>query len=233
MRRVWLLATNVVREQRWYTLLMFVYIAGITATMFLGGGGRENEMLLVFKQEALYGAFFSAVIAASLFQTDRKARRITAVLSKAVTRREYLAGAIVGTNLVTASYYVAVFASLFLLFPQTSMRTGLLMMAYLLMASALVSVVTIFFTTFLHPMLATGVAGIMLASPFLAEKLGWSALGRALPSVELVRHVLDFAVGKPMVLEGGILALALVECVALWFLAGWIFERRDITLTVE
>ena len=54
MMRVWLIAANVVREQRWFLLLMFVYIAGITALLYFAEQ-REGDVLLVFKQEAVYG----------------------------------------------------------------------------------------------------------------------------------------------------------------------------------
>jgi len=67
MMRVWLIAVNVVREQRWFLLLMFGYIAGITALMSFAER-RDDDVLLVFKQEAVYGTFFSIVIAASLIQ---------------------------------------------------------------------------------------------------------------------------------------------------------------------
>ncbi|MBI2677744.1 MAG: hypothetical protein HYX28_03080 [Candidatus Koribacter versatilis] len=233
MRRVWLLATNVVREQRWFLLVMFAYITGITGMMLFAGDGREDDVLAVFKQVAAYGTFFSVVIAASLIQTDRKSRQIIAVLSKAVTRREYIAGMIGGVNLSTASYQAAVFASLFVLFRHAPIQTAVVMMLHLLVASLLVSVVTILFTTFLHPLLATGAAGMVLAAPIALEKMGWTWWARAMPAVALIKHALSFTLEQPLAVESGVLTLALAECVALWLLAGWIFERRDVTLAVE
>jgi ABC-type transport system involved in multi-copper enzyme maturation permease subunit len=97
-------------------------------------------VLLVFRQEAVYGTFFSVAIAASLFQNERRTRRILAVLSKAVTRREYVAGAIAGVNLATALFYAAVFGSLFVLFPQAKAGVAVMMLLHLMVASLLASV---------------------------------------------------------------------------------------------
>jgi len=142
MMRVWLIAVNVVREQRWFLLLMFGYIAGSTGLMYFAER-REDDVLLVFKQEAVYGTLFSVLIAASLIQGERKTRRIIAVLSKAVSRREYVAGAIAGVNLATAIFYGAVFASLFVLFPHVAWGTAGTLLAHLMTASLLASVVTL------------------------------------------------------------------------------------------
>lgn len=233
MMRMCLLAANVVREQRWFLLLMVAYITGITGMMLFTGDGRENDVLVIFKQVAAYGTFFSVVIAASLIQADRKSRHILAVLAKAVTRREYVAGMIVGVNLSTAIYQAAVFASLFVLFPHTPIRTAVVMMLQLLVASLLVSVVTILFTTFLNPLLATAASGTLLVAPLLLDRVGLHAWGRLLPSVALIKHALAFSLESPLPMEGGLLALALTESVALWLLAGRLFEQRDITLAVE
>ena len=232
MKRVGLIAVNVVREQRWFLLLMFGYIAGITTLMSLVER-REEDVLLVFKQEAIYGTFFSVVIAASLIQGERKTRRIIAVLSKAISRREYLAGAIGGVNLATAVFYGAVFLSLFILFPRVPGGTALELLLHLMAASMLASVVTIFFTTFLHPLVATMATGLALASALLFERLGWHVSARALPVVALIKHALSFSPDGGLGLAPGALVLAVAECVALWLVASWIFGLRDITTTVE
>ena len=232
MNRVWLIAANVVREQRWFLLLMFAYIVGITGLMYFVEK-KEEDVLLIFKQEAIYGTFFSVVIAASLFQNERKTRRILAVLSKAVSRREYVAAAIVGVNLATALYYAAVFASLFVLFPRVHGDGAAVMMLHLMAASLLASVVTVLYTTFIHPLVATLLTGLTLGSALLFDKWGWYLCAQALPVVALIKHAFAFSPDKPLALEGSLLTLALAECAVLWLLASWIFGLRDITAAVE
>ena len=232
MRRAGLIAINVVREQRWFLLLMLVYIIGITALLYFVEKD-ENDILVVFKQEAVYGTLFSIVIAASLFQNERKTRRIIAVLSKAVSRGEYVAGMIVGVNLTTVLFYAVVFASFFVLFPPASAGGAVVMMVHMLVASLLASVVTVFYTTFLHPLIATAVAGLTLASPLLLEKLAGAGWTRVLPVVALIKEGFGYTLGQPPATDWTLLSIALLECVALWLAAAWIFGLRDITTAVE
>jgi ABC-type transport system involved in multi-copper enzyme maturation permease subunit len=232
VRRVWLIAANVVREQRWFLLLMGIYIAGIT-TLLAVAERNDEDVLLVFKQEAVYGTFFSVVIAASLFQNERKTRRIIAVLSKGVRRSEYVAGAIAGVNLATVIFYCGVFGSLFLLFPQAQLGSAAVMMLHMLVASLLASVVTVFYTTFLHPLVATVAAGLTLGLPLLLEKFGGAGWTRVLPVVALTKHALEFSVDRPLAVAGGMIGVALLESILLWLVASWIFARRDITTAVE
>jgi hypothetical protein len=155
------------------------------------------------------------------------------VLSKAVSRREYVAAAITGVNLATAIFYGAVFASLFVLFPHVAGGTAVMLLAHLMVASLLASVVTVLYTTFLHPLVATMATGLTLASAMLFERWGWHVSARALPVVALIKHAFSFTPDKPLGFEGGLIALALAECVVLWLVASWIFGLRDITTAVE
>ncbi|MDP9268537.1 MAG: hypothetical protein M3P27_09480 [Acidobacteriota bacterium] len=232
MMRVWLIAANVVREQRWFLLLMFAYVVGITA-LLRTLERNDADALLVFKQEAVYGTLFSVVLAASLFQNERKTRRIIAVLSKAVTRRKYVAGAILGVNLTTAVFYAGVAGSLFVLFPGAKPGGAALMMAHAMAASLLVSVVTLFYTAFLHPLVAASASGLTLGLPLLLEKFfgaGWSGV---VPALRLTRAILAYAPDRAFSSDAGMITLALAECVVLWLLASWIFGLRDITTAVE
>jgi hypothetical protein len=144
-----------------------------------------------------------------------------------------VAGVIAGVNLATAVYYVAVFGSLFVLFPQVDVRVAAALLLHLMVASMLASVVTVLYTTFLHPLVATMLTGLTLASALLFDKLGWYVWARALPVVALIKHAFTFTPDKPLPQEGTLLGLALAECVALWLVASWIFSRRDITTALE
>jgi hypothetical protein len=233
MRAVWLIGTNVVREQRWFILLMLLYLVGITGTIMLVGDREESDTLLVFRQETVYGIFFSVVIGLSIFQNDRKTRRILAVLSKAVARREYVAGVIAGVNLTTLIYFVAVYGALFVMFPQARMADALGMMLSMVVAGLLASVVTVLYATCLHPLLATTAAGATLGLPMLLERVAGPAWANVLPVYSLVRAAMRYTPESGFAVAPGMLALALGECVALWAVASWIFSLRDVTTTVE
>jgi ABC-type transport system involved in multi-copper enzyme maturation permease subunit len=232
MTAVWLIAANFVREQRWFILLMVTYITGITALLALVEK-HDADSLIVFKQEAGYGLFFAVVIAAAVFQNERKTRRIIAVLSKAVARREYVAGVIVGVTLTVATFYAAVFASLFVLFPRADFGAAALMIATMMVASLLASVVTVLYATFLHPLAATAAAGLTLAAPFVLEQYIGEGWARVLPIAALVRTALAFSPERGTRFDGAAITIALAECAALWIVASWIFSLRDITTPVE
>jgi hypothetical protein len=231
MTAVWLIALNFVREQRWFILLMLTYIFGITG--LLAAVERDaNDALVIFKQEAAYGLFFAVVIAAAVFQNERKTRRIVAVLSKAVARREYVAGIIVGVTLTVAVFYAAVTLSVFVLFPAVRVGGVLLMIVTMMTAALLATVVTVLYATFMHPLAATASAGLTLALPFLLERMA-PAWARVLPMSALVGTALRFSPENGVAFDGAAIAVALAWCAALWIVASWIFSLRDITTPVE
>ncbi len=233
MRATWLIGLNFVREQRWFIALMMLYIVGLTGLMLIAGGGRDTETLFIIKNEAVYGIFFAVVVAVSLFQNERKTRRIIAVLSKAVARHQYVAGAILGVNLTTAVFFAGVFASIFVLFPHAAVGAAVVMIVHMLVACLLASIVTVFYSTFLHPLLATGAAGLTLALPMALERYTDAAWTQFLPVYALVRHALGFTAQGPLALDGWLILLALLESVVLWLVAAWIFALRDVTTPVE
>jgi ABC-type transport system involved in multi-copper enzyme maturation permease subunit len=231
MTPVWLIAINFMREQRWFITLMLLYIAGVTMLMVIAG--HDPETLLILKQEALYGIFFAVVIAVAFFQNERKTRRIIAVLSKAVSRRQYVAGAILGVNLTTLMFYAGVSISLFVLYPGARVGGAAQFLAHLVVACLLASVVTVFYSTFLHPLVATLAAGLTLVAPMIAERIGGPHWAVVLPVYALLRSALRYRPEAPFAAEPGVLLLAALECVVLWIFASWIFALRDITTPVE
>lgn len=234
MRAVWLIGSNVVREQRWFILLMLVYLAGFTGMMVaLPADLQESDALFVLQQETLYGIFFSVVIALAIFQNERKTRRILAVLSKAVSRSQFLAGTILGVNLATLIFYAAMYAGLFALFPHARISDVAGMMLSMVVASLLASVVTVLYAAWTHPILATAAAGATLALPMVLEKIAGPVWAGVLPVYSLVHSVLRYTPQSGFDVEPGTIALALLECVVLWGVASWLFSRRDVTVALE
>lgn len=233
MRAVWLIGLNFVREQRWFIALMLLYLVGLTGLMLIVGDDRDNETLFIVKQEAVYGIFFAVVVAVSLFQNERKTRRIIAVLAKAVARHEYVAGAILGVNLTTGVFFLGVFASIFVLFPHAPLGTAVVMIVHMLVACLLASIVTVFYSTFLHPLLATGASGLTLTLPLALQRYSHAAWTEFLPAYSLVRRALAFTPQEGLGFDGWLIGLALLESVALWLVSAWIFALRDITTPVE
>lgn len=233
MRAAWIIGLNFMREQRWFIALMMLYIVGLTGLMFIAGDGRDQETLFIIKNESVYGIFFAVVVAVSLFQNERKTRRIIAVLAKAVARHEYVAGAILGVNLTTAVFFAGVFASIFVLFPHAALGGAVVMIVHMLVACLLASIVTVFYSTFLHPLLATGASGLTLTLPLALERYAHGPWTEFLPVYTLVRHALAFTPEGGLGFDSWLIGLALLESVALWLVSAWTFALRDITTPVE
>jgi ABC-type transport system involved in multi-copper enzyme maturation permease subunit len=236
MRPVFLIAGNFVREQRWVVaawVTMAFGFAGLVAG--IEGKPDAEDVETYFSQQAVYAVGLGVFLAVSAIHNERKSRRILAVLSKAVTRRQYVAGLLAGVfaccgahclSLGLARNWIAVQTEL----PseQVWIKTGLVFAAAILAAS-----VAMFWSTFSHPLGAViGASVLMGTPPAVAQRLGegWS---QALPAYWLA----SLAVAPRQVgweaIPWAVLALAAAEVFAFWMAASWIFSRRDVTAAVE
>src|SRR4051812_30672040 len=108
MRPVLLIALNFLRESRWAILLLLLWagISGAAAAYSIKES--QDDALFFLKQQAVYGVVFTAFLASSAIYNQRRSRRILAVLSKGLSRTEYLAGLEVGFLASAAVYSTAV-----------------------------------------------------------------------------------------------------------------------------
>jgi ABC-type transport system involved in multi-copper enzyme maturation permease subunit len=227
---VLLIAVNFVREQRWplITLLLYVMVFGGGIALF--GGQSDDDTLFMLRSTSMYGLAFTGLLSASALNNERRTRRILAVLSKGVSRNEYLAGLLIGAMIASAVYCMTIFAVGALATHRFSLLVPfavMLMTLFLLAAS-----VALVFSTVFHPLLASAAAGLLLG----AEGLLARALGRIwleiLPSYMLVDRAVNFG-------ESGWHApwlaclSAVIQAGVFWMVASAIFARRDIAVAVE
>ena len=230
-----LIAGNFLREQRWLTLLLVLYAVGGAALFGYGEKQVMGEDVLFFlHQQSLYAVLFSVFLAASAIHNERKSRRILAVLSKAVTRRQYLAGLLAGIVAVFGIYCLAIgLAGTWLVRSARAHPAQLWMLLGVTAAAALlVSALTLFFTTFLNPLFATAATALAVGIPVVLEQglgRGW---GDILPVYTLAMQVSKATLAHS-VTDWKPLAIAVLESAVLWALASWIFAGRDITVAVE
>ncbi len=235
MRASVLIGMNYVREQRW-PLIVMVGVAFLLALMAIFFGGRTDarDAGFLVKETLAYGLVIGPMMAASAFYNDKRTRRILGVLSKGIERREYLGGVMVGVTAVGALFYGI------LAFPMMQLlhRAGLDVAEYwkiagaLFFASLLAGAVALFYSTFLHPMLAL-VATAMTAS--VAYALGHLGPGwrDAFPIVSLAQKALTSPLDGSMTLPAGVVVLALIEALVVFGCACVVFARRDIAAAIE
>jgi ABC-type transport system involved in multi-copper enzyme maturation permease subunit len=236
MRPVLLIATNFLREQRWLTLVLVLYAFGLAAVFGLSEKQVSAEDAVFFlRQQSLYAPLFSLFLAVTAIHNERKSRRILAVLSKALTRLQYIAGLLVGILAVVGIYCLAIaIAGTWLAHSaQASVERLWILLGMTAVVSALVSAVAMFFSTFLNPVFATAataLAGVLPAGLGHAIGRGWENL---LPIYSLVVRVSETTLERSAIPDWHPLAIALGEALLFWALASWIFAGRDIATAVE
>src|SRR5438270_168135 len=102
MRALLLISLNFVRMQWLTALIMGFYLLSI-ATVFAYNEQRQ-EVSFFNQSHAFYVLFLGSMLAIPAIQTERKSRRIVAVLSKGIYRWQYLAGLWLGCSIITSCF---------------------------------------------------------------------------------------------------------------------------------
>lgn len=229
-----LIAGNFVRENRWplITLLAYVIVFG-GGLAFISNASLEDTMFLL-RSVGVYGLAFTALMAASGINNERRTRRMLAVLAKAIHRGQYLAGLLLGTMAGAAIYafFVGLVGSVVLSRYSRSPEklwelVGVLTASFLLTATA-----SLFFSTFLHPLMATAAAALVLATMGAGGRALGGSLNNILPSFTLAQSMVGFSLQgwrAPWTACGW----ALLWSLAFAAMATAVFSRRDIAVAIE
>lgn len=232
MKNVLLIGVNFVREQRWPIFVLLLWVVGLSIVGLMTDLRRHREdVLFIYKQLAVYGIAFAVFFGASAIHNDRRSKRILAVLSKAVGRRQYLCGVLAGIAMALFIYCFCMgFAGSWIL-GQSGFSVSLLwyLMGSFLIACLLSAAVAVLFSTFLSPLFATLFTGLFIGMPALVG----GAWGYAVPVYALVARLLNASFGQAFHSEPTLLMVALAELIGFWLVASWIFLRRDIAVAVE
>ncbi|MGA8493808.1 MAG: hypothetical protein WB711_25535 [Terriglobales bacterium] len=236
MKPVLLIAINFAREQRWPILTLLLWVLLLAFLGLVTDIHREREdLLFVFKQDAVYVLAFSVFFGGSAIYNERRSRRILGVLSKAVGRQQYLSSLVLGVTIACAVYCFALgMTGSWTLggagFPIS--RVWFLMVC-LLAACALAGTVALMFSTFLNPFFAAGATAIVLGFPALAGHLLGPQWGYVIPVWELGATVINSSFDSRATASWLVVALAGAETVAFWLLSARIFAFVDIAVAVE
>ena len=253
IERIWILACNTVREavrsRLLYALLLFAILMILSGVLLSSLSYVETERILQDVGMAairLFGAAIAIFVGVNLIHKEVDRRTVQTILSKPLSRAEFLLGKFLGLALtiwMQMAVMVAVFAAV-------SLATGAPLggahaAAFVLGAVelALVVAVATFFSAFTSPMLASFFAvGVWVAGnltrnlrdigasselPLVVLTTRW--LHRALPDLASFNLTLEAAHGLPVTGSDVWLALAYGTGYAVVVLvaAVAVFERRD------
>jgi len=235
MRTVLLMAANFLHQQRWLTVVLVLYAVGTAAVLgFSEKQVSAEDAAFFLHQQSLYAPLFSLFLAVSAIHNERKSRRILAVLSKAITRQQYLAGLLAGILAVLGAYCLAIGISGVWLVRSSQASLGPLWMllGMTVVTSVLVSALALFFSTFLPPLFATVATALTVAVPAALEQAAGRGWGNLLPVYSLVTQVLGATLAGHAA-DWHPVAIAVAETLLLWAIASWIFAKQDIAVAVE
>lgn len=232
MRPVALIAVNYVRMQWLTVLIMTVYLAGITGVFSMNQ--QRQEVIFFLRSQPLYVLFIAVMLAIPAIQTDRKSRRLLAVLSKGIYRWQYLAGILGGCGIMTGYFSLLIWLIAYNLFLRGGHPTAELgLLAGALFASCLAaSAAGLLYSTFLHPLLATGAAAVTLLLPYSPDGIRSNLLKPFFP----VAWMLDTFVHYQFGVKTGlwtIIVAALILSAVFCAVGAAIFARRDVTISPE
>ena len=234
MKSVLLIAGNFVREQRLVALLLVAY--AVVASLFFGMMRETSieDMSFVLKQELIYAIFFSGFIALSSIHNERKTRRLLSVLSKAVTRGQYIAGLLAGVQAITLLYSLVIWlGGVWMLWGRGAIGQLTIMTVASVITALLTASVALFFASFLPPIVATAAAGLLILLPVgLARTLG-PAWMDVLPIYTMVLDIAKHPMSLRWWPQWQVAAITVLEAVVFWLLAAMIFSTRDVAVAVE
>jgi len=237
MRAVLLIAINFVREQRWPILVLLLWVLLLAFLGLTTGAVHEGEdLLFVFKQVAVYVVAFSVFFGSSAIYNDRRSRRILNVLSKAVERKQYLSGLVVGIAVASTIYCFALGMTGCWTLGESGfplVRVWFLMLC-LVSACALAGTVALMFSTFLNPFFAAGATALVMGiAPALGYVSGIPQMADLIPVYALLATVLKSSFGSDDAISWFPIVLAVFETVMFWLLSAAIFSYVDIAVSVD
>lgn len=220
---------------QWVTLLiMTFYLVGISGVFSLHQ--EKQEVLFFLRSQPLYVLFVALMLAVPAIQTDRKSRRLLAVLSKGIHRWQYLAGILGGCGIMTALFSLLIWASAYALCRRGGNPTeGLGLLAAALFACGMAAASAgLLYSTFLHPLLATAAAAgtLMVPITFTTDSMSNGVANFFFPVARMVHALVDYRFG---LVEGfgSIIITAAIYTLVFGAVASVIFGRRDVTISPE
>ena len=168
LKSILLIAINFVREQRWPIFVLLLWVLLLAFLGLVANFARQREdLLFIFKQVAVYRGAFSVFFGGSAIYNERKSRRILAVLSKAVARRQYLSGLVLGVTIACGIYCFSLGITASWTLGQSGFPISQVwfLMASLTVACMLAGTVALMFSTFLNPFFAARATAVVLGLP--------------------------------------------------------------------
>ncbi len=232
MKPVFLIGLNFLRTQWLVVTVMAIYMVVISG--FFALHEERQEIIFYLQIHAIYIVFLGMVVAVSAIYTERRTRRILAVLSKGIHRWQYIAGLLSGCAMMSAILGLLLGAITTWMCERVGYPTRSLPLLVLdvFLGAIAAAAVALFYSAFLHPLLATAATSVTLVLPFILGAPYARASQLLFPVMGLANMVQRF--NFQLLRNGWSLATAeIVWIVVFWAAAAAVFSRRDVTISPE
>ena len=233
--KVILLALQHLQEQRWALMAFMAYAFAMTLIFGLTGGSAGAEETRDFaRMQSNFTVLFTVLLAAGALHAERRSRRILAVLSKAISRRTYVRSILLAMWIAAGLYILTSSVAVLWLSQRAGVQPGpeisYLGLAYV--AALASAAVAVFFSAFLHPLLATFVSGVLIAVPaFLGQYAAvWLHLS---PASALMAHSSGMLVLAGSSSLSYWVILTLIQTIVFWAAAASVFTKLDVAVPIE
>lgn len=227
MTPISLLARSFMRQNRWLMLAFVLWPFLFGTLLSMPQRPTANEVQEIAVQEIFYGVAVVGFLASSAVHNERRSRRILGVLSKAVSRAEYLAGLLLASACFAGIYFLSVSASLmWLLKPSTSLLASCAaLFVHAVIAALWIASLSLMFSIVLHPLLAAALAGAAAFAPFAAAGPSslWAPVANLTKAAGSFHHQWLWPA----------LAAGILESAIFFVVASAAFARRDVTGSIE
>jgi hypothetical protein len=233
MRAILLIGTNFARTQWLPVAIMTVYLVGIGG---LFAWHEPHPDARFYLQWHSYNVIFVlTMIAIPAIWSERRSRRILAVLSKGIGRWQYLGGILCGCVMASAWLCLLVgVITAWLCHKGRVPAAGLPALTLVLFLCCVTAAsAAVFCSAFLQPLLAAVATSLVLLLPLATEVAGWYLPGEFFPVSAMVQVLRGFQFRPPGTGIWTIAASAALQTVFFWMAASAVFARRDVTISPE
>jgi len=236
VRPIFLIATNFTREQRWPLFFLLLWVLGWAMFgVFADPHTGSEDALMIFRQLAVYSVTFGVFFGSSAMQADQRSRRILAVLSKGISRRQYIFGLLAGIALVLGVFCLCLGFTASWLLGRFGFSEGALWFGMLALWTAcmLTASLTLLLSTFMPPLFAAIGAGTLAGIPALLALRGDTFSKYVIPVHGLLEPLISADFSQRWHASPGMVFLGWTETAVFWLVAAWIFSHRDLSVAVE
>jgi hypothetical protein len=221
------IAWQLLWANRWLWMLLMLWPWTMAAILLVGGlHPAVDDVEAALEQQSLYGLALVAFVGGALLGNEQRSRRIVLVLSRAVSRRQYLGALWLAAFLPLVIYAINLaLTGMLLRAPAIALWQTLTALLLLSLTAASVAVLT----SLVLPGVVAGVLTLGAVSLPVLLPPGWQVAQTRLLQILLNGPVSEMA---QLVFVAGSLE-ALLLSIGIFELAVRIFERRDLRLKSE